>query len=68
MAKLESENAISDDLETSKFKNVSTQRQPWWRFVELPLPICKHAKSAPLTSKYFKVLPPKETQSSSEKR
>jgi hypothetical protein len=25
------ENAISDDLETQHFQNVSALRQPWWR-------------------------------------
>jgi hypothetical protein len=82
MAKLDSENAISDDLETSKFLR-SAPTMAWWRLEKLPLPKCKHIKSgsrnilhtsknilecAPLTTKYFNVLPPKETQSSSEKR
>jgi hypothetical protein len=68
MAKLKSENAISDDLETSKFQN--------------SLPGCKHVKVGPKVfytppkyfgmcapdTKYFNVLTPppqkKETQSS----
>jgi hypothetical protein len=62
MAKLESENAISDDLETSKFQNFSARRQPWWRFVELPVPKCKHTKVGPevfyTPPKYFGMCAP----------
>jgi hypothetical protein len=47
MAKLDSENAITNDLETSKFQNFSARRQAWWRLVELPLLHCKHIKSRP---------------------
>jgi hypothetical protein len=31
--KKKNENAISDDLETSKFLNFPAWRQPWWRLV-----------------------------------
>ena len=68
MAKLKSENAISDDLETSKFQN--------------SLPECKHIKvgpevftplqnileCVPLTQNILTSSPPKETQSSSENK
>jgi hypothetical protein len=83
MATLKSENAISDDLVTSKFQKFSARCQPWWHLEELSLAECKHVKvvlevfytppkyfgmCAPDT-KYFNVLPPpkKETQSCSEK-
>ena len=47
MATLKSENAISDNLGTSKFQNFSVQRQPWWRLEEFSLPECKHVKVVP---------------------
>jgi hypothetical protein len=80
MAKLKSENAISDDLETSKFQNFPARRQSWWRLKELSLPECKHVKVVPdvfyTPPKYFGMCAPdtkyfnapEKTQSSSEKR
>jgi hypothetical protein len=44
MAKLDFENAISDDLETSKFKNFSTQPQPC-KILQNVTPKCKYIKS-----------------------
>jgi hypothetical protein len=52
MAKLDSENAISSDLETSKYFT----------------PLQNILQCATLSTKYFIVLPPKEIQSSFEKR
>jgi hypothetical protein len=57
MARLKSENGISDDLGTSKFQNFSARRQPWWHLEELSLPECEHVKVGPevfyIPPKYF---------------